>query len=166
MPSASGLGASQRLRGRERASQAAILGYHHASQIRYTQGGARWEGIANRCNARRGEFPTHADCSSFVTWCLWNALYLAFNVGDVVNGAGWTAGYTGTMKSHGLRVQHEASLLRADCVHYGPGTGHHVAMVIGRVGGVPMVISHGSESGPHYVRFDYRDDIAEFRRYI
>jgi hypothetical protein len=166
MPSASGLGASHRLRARERASQAAMLGYNNASKVHYTQGAARWEGIAKRHNARRGEFPTQADCSSFVTWCLWNGLYLAFNIGDLVNGTGWTGGYTGTMKSHGLRVQHEANLLRADCVHYGPGTGQHVAMVVGKVGGVPMVVSHGSEGGPYYLPFDYRDDIAEFRRYI
>jgi hypothetical protein len=166
MPSASGLGPGQRLRARERASQAAELGIHHAAQIHYTQGAARWQGISKRRNARRGQFPTQADCSSFVSWCLWNALYLGFGIGDVVNGTGWTGGYTGTMRSHGVRVQHAANLLRGDCVHYGPGTGLHVTMVVGKRAGVPMVVSHGSEGGPYYVQYDYRDDIEEFCRYI
>jgi hypothetical protein len=38
--------------------------------------------------------------------------------------------------------------------------------VVGRQDGVPMVVSHGSEEGPFYVRYDYRSDILEFRRYI
>jgi hypothetical protein len=31
---------------------------------------------------------------------------------------------------------------------------------------VPMVVSHGSEECPCFVRYDYRPDVAEFRRYI
>lgn len=144
-----------------------MLGHQHASEIHYTQDAApRWEGMSKRLNARRGAFPKHADCSSFVTWCLFNGLELGFGVGDVVNGTGWTGGYTGTMRSHGLRVQHAANLLRGDVVHYGPGTGAHCTIVVGKQGGVPMVVSHGSEGGPYYVRYDYRDDVAEFRRYI
>jgi hypothetical protein len=170
MPSASGLGPGHRLRARERATQAALLHLAHASQIHYVHPknpvGDRWEGIHKHLNARRGEFAKHADCSSFATWCLWNALFLGFNLGDVVNGAGWTGGYTGTMRSHGLRVQHEANLLRGDCVHYGPSPGEHVAIVVGKQGGVPMVVSHGSEECPCFVRYDYRPDVAEFRRYI
>ena len=99
-------------------------------------------------------------------WYLWNALFLGFGLGDIVNGQGWTGGYTGTMRDHGLPVQHEANLLRGDLVHYGPDPGLHVTMVVGRVGGVPMVVSHGSEDCPCYTNFDYRHDDAEFRRYI
>jgi hypothetical protein len=147
-----------------------MLVYNHRSQIRYVHpthpdGMDRWEGIHKNRNARRGEFGKHSDCSSFATWCLWNALFLGFNLGDVVNGEGWTMGWTGTMRTHGLPVQHEANLLRGDCVHYGPGQGDHVTIVVGRVGGVPMVVSHGSDSCPCYVRFDYRS-VWGFRRYI
>jgi hypothetical protein len=167
MPAASGLASGARLRARERAAQAAVLGYHHAAEIGYTQQTApRWEGITLRLNSRRGEFPKQADCSSFVTWCLFNALELAFNLGDLVNGQGWTGGYTGTMRDHGLRVQHAANLLRGDCVHYGGGTGAHVTIVVAKRDGVPMVVSHGSQSGPHFTRYDYRDDVDHFRRYI
>jgi len=170
MPSASGLGPGNRLRARERSTQAAILALHHSSQIHYTDPSVpdpkRWEGIDKRLNARRGQFPRNGDCSSFVTWCLWNALFLGFNLGDVVNGAGWTGGFTGTLLSHGVRVEHEANVLRGDLVHYGPGTGLHVTIVVGKVGGVPMVVSHGSEACPCYTRYDYRSDVTQFRRYI
>jgi hypothetical protein len=44
--------------------------------------------------------------SSFATWCLWNGLALRFGLGDIVNAAGWTAGYTGTMLEHGLPVEY------------------------------------------------------------
>jgi hypothetical protein len=169
MPAASGLGPGQRLRARERATQAAILAYHHKSQIKYVHPdhpvGDRWEGIHKHLNARHGHFPKHSDCSSFATWCLWNALFLGFNLGDNVNGEGWTGGYTGTMRDHGMAVQHAANLLRGDCVHYGPGPGDHVTIVVGKVGGVPMVVSHGSDDCPCYVRYDYRP-VWGFRRYI
>src|SRR6266511_3173417 len=164
MAAASGLGPGSRLRARERAVQAAMLALHHAP-LHYTQEAtARWEGITKRLNSRHGQFPKQADCSSFITWCLWNALGVKFGLGDVVNGMGWTAGYTGTMRSHGLPVQHVANLLRGDCVHYGPGTGHHVAMIVDKPGGVPHVVSWGSEGGPFYAVYNYRDDIAQFRR--
>jgi len=171
MPSASGLGPGGRLRARERATQAALLAYSHASQITYVHpmhpdGMDRWEGIHKHLNARLGKFPKHSDCSSFATWCLWNALFLGFNLGDIVNGDGWNGGYTGTMRSHGLLVQHASNLLRGDCVHYGPGDGDHVAIVVGRQNGVPMVVSHGSEQCPCFVRYDYRSDVSQFRRYI
>lgn len=170
MASVSGLGPGQRPRARELATQAALLCLHHSSQIHYVHPsnpvGDRWEGINKQLNARRGQFPRHNDCSSFATWCLWNALFLGFQLGDIVNGEGWTAGFTGTMRLHGKRVKHVANVLRGDCVHYGPGSGDHVTIVVGKQKGVPMVVSHGSDACPCFVRFDYRSDIAEIRRYI
>jgi hypothetical protein len=167
MPSASGLSRDQRIRCRDRAVQAAQLALAHAPQVHYTQGAKRWDGITKRRDARLGQFPTHADCSSFATWCLWNGLVLRFGLGDIVNGAGWRAGYTGTMLGHGKRVRHSANALRGDCVIYGSGPpGQHVAIIVARQSGVPMVISHGSEPGPFYLRFDYRSDVLEIRRYI
>jgi hypothetical protein len=57
--------------------------------------------------------------------------------------------------------------MRGDCVFYGSGMpGQHVAIVAAIAGDVPMVVSHGSEAGPFYVRFNYRNDIMQFRRYI
>jgi cell wall-associated NlpC family hydrolase len=174
MPSASGLNQAQRLRARERATQAAMLALHHhggkGGPLKYSQEPrARWEGIAKRLNSRNGQYPKVADCSSFVTWCLWNALYLKFGLGDIVNGEGWTGGWTGTLRSHGLPVKHVANLLRGDLVHYGPGTGKHVAIIVSKPGtGVPMVVTWGDIHGGNPVMdtYNYRSDIAEFRRYI
>jgi hypothetical protein len=29
-----------------------------------------------------------------------------------------------------------------------------------------MVVSHGSEAAPFFVKYDYRSDVMQFRRYI
>jgi hypothetical protein len=164
MASASGLGPGSRLRARERAVQAALLTLHHAP-LHYEMNDPikRWEGIRKRRNSARGEFPKVADCSSFLTWCLWNALFLKFGLGDIVNGQGWKAGYTGTMLSHGVRVQHVANVLRADLVHYDNPA--HVTMVVDKPGGVPHVVGWGSEGGPFYTKYNYRT-VSQIRRYI
>ena len=126
----------------------------------------RWDGIANKRTSAHGLFPTQADCSSFATWCLWNALFLMWGKGDRVNGAGWTAGFTGTMLDHGVRVEHAANALRGDCVFYEvpPDDTRHVAIVVTRIGGL-HVISHGHESGPHFVPWDHWP-VTQIRRYI
>jgi hypothetical protein len=167
MGSVSGLTREQRIRARDRTVQAAVLALHHEPQVHYTQGPARWDGIAKHCNARTGDYPHNADCSSFATWCLWNGLFLSFGLGDIVNGMDWSAGYTGTMLGHGKPVHHLTNVQRGDCALYGTGfPGEHVTVVIAMKGGVPMVVSHGSEPGPFYLRYDYRSDFLEFRRYI
>jgi hypothetical protein len=106
MPSASGLSRDQRIRCRDRVVQAARLTLANKAHTHYTEGPLRWDGIKNQRDAEIGQFPEYSDCSSFATWCLWNGLVLRFGLGDVVNGAGWTAGYTGTMLEHGLAVQY------------------------------------------------------------
>lgn len=165
--SVSGLGRPQRHVAREIITQAALLGLHHAPALHYTQGSDRWEGIAKHRVAAKGDYPRHADCSAFATWCLWNALQLRFHLGDIVNGTHWTGGYTGTMAKGGREVLHLKNVLRGDCVLYGPApTYEHVAIIVGHQNGVPMVVSNGSESGPFLVRYDYRPDHAQIRRYI
>jgi hypothetical protein len=172
MPSVSGLSRDQRIRARDRAVQAAMLGLSNTGAVHYVtpgtpQSAKRWDGIKNRRDARLGQFPKNSDCSSFATWCLWNGLHLAFGLGDLVNGAGWMAGFTGTMINHGKRVRHLANVRRGDCVLYGSGPSpSHVTIVVGRQQGVPMVVSHGSEPGPFFVRYDYRSDVMQIRRYI
>lgn len=159
---------AQRTVARDRAVQAALLGLHHAPVIHYTQGGSRWQGIAGNKNARKGQYPTEADCSAFATWCLWNGLHLGLGIkADVVNGENWGAGYTGTMAQHGRQVAHESKVLPGDVVLYGPApTFEHVAIVVAVKNGLPMVVSHGSEAGPFLLPFNYRSDVGEFRRYI
>ena len=153
---------------RAAAVHAAMLGYQHASAIHYTQGSQRWQGIADTRYSARGQYPNYADCSGFATWCLWNGLFVLFKKPDVVNGLGWKGGYTGTMLQHGMHVPSSTNLLPADCVIYGPrgSTGAHVAIVVGKRNGIPMVVSHGSESGPYYLPWNYRSDIEALRRYI
>lgn len=153
----SGLDATQRSKAREMVIQAAYLGLRHAKAVHYTQGPRRWEGIAKNMRAWRGQYPKYADCSSFATWVLWQGLG-HFHVRDVVNGANWTAGYTGTQLSHGKLVRHERNIKHGDLALYDG----HVAICVG--GG--KVISHGSEGGPYLLALHYRSDLIEVRRYI
>jgi hypothetical protein len=162
MASVSGLNADQRAEAQARAAQAAKLCLAIRDKVHYTMGSSRWEGIEKRRNAHLGQFPAHSDCSSFATWCLWNALFLKYGVDDVVNGQNWKAGYTGTMRDHGMRVRDVENVRRGDCVFYEG----HVTIVVGRkADGTLMVVSHGMEAGPFYVRYNYRRP-TQIRRYI
>ena len=152
---------------RARVVRAAMLGYQHAAQVHYTEGDRRWDGIANRCRSHLGRFPRYADCSSYVTWCLWDALGGPSAGPDVINGQQWRAGYTGTMRQNGRRLpgslaQQLANAQPGDLVHYGAGTGKHVTVVVGK----DKVISHGGEGAPFLLKPDYRSDVQEVRRYI
>jgi cell wall-associated NlpC family hydrolase len=161
--SASGLKPAQRRKARSMVAQAALLGVARAAEIKYTWEPSRWEGIAQRKRAWRGEFPRHADCSSFATWVLWQGLG-HFKRPDRVNGTGWASGWTCTLVKHGKRVRHRSNLRVGDLVFYGQPCSPkgHVAIYIG--GG--EVVSHGSENGPFRLRIDYRRDIHSYRRYI
>lgn len=166
--SISGLSPEHRIVARSMAVEAALLSYHHALQVHYSQGSHRWDGITHHLKAWRGQFPTLVDCSSSVEWWVWNGLD-HFGVRDTMSGLGWRGGWTGTLFDHGARVRTAAQLIRADYVLYGDpfgGTGH-TALVVGRrkVDNKPMVISHGSEDGPKYLPYDYRR-VAALRRGI
>lgn len=166
MSSVSGLSAPHRAHARNLAAHAALLGLRHAPAIHYTQQSARWDGIRLHLKAYRGEYPRNADCSAYVTWCLWNGLD-HYGVRDVVNAADWLGGYTGTMLDHGKPVAHLENVLRGDAVLYGHSkTGDHTAIIVGVRAGIPMVVSHGSEGGPYYLPYNYRPDIISLRRYI
>jgi cell wall-associated NlpC family hydrolase len=148
---------------RVRVKRAALLGHTHAAEVHYTMGPRRWDGITNRCRSHLGRFPRFADCSSYATWCIWDALGGPNAGPDVVNGQFWRGGYTGTMKQNGRRLPGGiADAKIGDLVLYGAGTGKHVAIMVG----TDRAISHGSEAGPHLVKPDYRPDVAEVRRYI
>jgi hypothetical protein len=167
VPSVSGLSRTQRLRARDRVVQAAELALENKDDMDYTQDlEDRWQGIRKNRRARRGEFPKQADCSSFATWCLWNGLFVRFELDDIVNGLNWKAGNTTSMLGQGKRVRTLGRLVPGDCVHYGSGETAHVTIVVGRQNGEPMVISFGSDDCPCFTNYDYRDDVREFRRYI
>jgi hypothetical protein len=163
MSSASGLSAEHRAHARRVVAAGAELLLRHPREVHYTQGGGRWEGIADRLLIARGQYPHHGDCSSTATWLLWNALAHLYGVRDVVNGTSWRAGFTGTMLTHGKPVRHEANVKVGDLAIYGRGApGEHVAVCLG--GGV--VFSHGSEAGPFKLPLHYRRDLLEIRRYV
>jgi cell wall-associated NlpC family hydrolase len=157
------LSAAQVAEVRSAAIHAAVLGLNNRGAVHYTQAaGPRWEGINRGLIAAQGRFPNNADCSSFVTWCLWNGMRL-HNLPDTVNGQGWRAGFTGTQLNHGTRVSGDRAVVPGDLALYGSGRpGKHVAICIG--GG--LVISHGSEAGPFKLALHYRNDLMEIRRYI
>lgn len=136
----------------------------HKDEIHYTQGPLRWEGIDRGLRVVRNQFPAHGDCSSTVTWIMWNALTHAartLNVPDIVNGEHWAAGFTGTIADHGIAV-HSTPIL-GDLILYGPGAPwKHVTMALG--GG--MCFSHGGEAGPYKLPIHYRGDVGPVRRFI
>jgi cell wall-associated NlpC family hydrolase len=156
-----------KLTARERAVRAAMLGHRHRDAILYSQHPVkRWEGIAKRLRAGEGEFPRFADCSSYVTWCLWDALGGPNAGRDIVNGSNWTAGYTGTQLGHGREVPINRAQI-GDLAFYGPSRGNinHVTIVVapGRV------VSHGQDSGPLLVPIDYTrpgGSLKLVRRYL
>lgn len=156
------LTSKQRSHARDIAVEAALTGFRHAPSIHYTQGMSRWQGIADTRYSRRGQYPNYADCSAFVTWCYWNALAVEYRRIDHVNGQLWKAGWTGTMLQHGKVIRHTEHILRADAVIYKG----HTAIIVGKKNGIPMVVSHGSEGGPYYLPYNYRNDIVSIRRYI
>src|SRR5262245_8420599 len=143
---------TQKAQARDRAVQAAWLGYNNKARLHYTQGGNRWEGIAQRKNAKRGHYPNNADCSSFATWCLWNGLYLVLLHKHVVNTTSWRSVYPGTRHSTGQPLAKTSQALPGNLVLYGRGhPSAHVAIVVAVKNGVPMLMSHGSEACPFYV---------------
>src|SRR3954471_4178881 len=91
----SGLDAEHAELARDLVAEAVCLALSHASEIEYVHGERRWEGIDRGLRAGRGEYPRHADCSSFASWVLWQALS-PFGRGDTVNGTNWQTGYVGT----------------------------------------------------------------------
>jgi cell wall-associated NlpC family hydrolase len=151
-------------RARRLGVRAAMLAYRNRQLIHYSQGPERWQGIERHLRSYRGEFPTEADCSAFVTWVLWDAT-LRWHPPDFVNGQRWRAGHTGTLDDKGVRVG-LANLRPLDLVFYGdegwrPG---HVAIVVDSRH--DLVVSHGSEGGPYLLPVNYRSDIHSARRYL
>lgn len=154
------------------ARRAALVGLKNASALHYTEGSSRWQGISEHLSSEQGHFPDWADCSSFASWCLWNGLFLRFNQPDNVNGENWSGGYTGTLLDHGQVVGNLHQVAWGDLVLYGtPGTtGAHTAIITNvgtkNAGGVPHVVSNGSEGGPYWLPYNYRSDVMCVRRYI
>jgi len=89
---------------------------------------------------------------------------------DVINGQHWRAGYTGTQTAHGTLHRFGTRFWKPGrtLVFYGqPHDISHVALYVGKdkVTGRHMVVSHGSDSGPNFIPYDYRSDFREARAY-
>jgi len=157
--SAIGLSPRQRVAARKRIVRAAWIGYQHRGAIHYTQRSQRWA-IRTGARSKRGQYPHNADCSAYATYLHWDAT-VDHHLRDFINGAAWRAGFTGTMVRHGVRIGRPT--LVGDCVFYGGSfwVPHHVAVYIGH----GRVFSHGSESGPYILPWNYRR-VVQTRRYL
>jgi len=108
----------------------------------YTQeGNPRWTGIhEHKCPP---DAPQKSDCSSAVTWIYWTV----FGQGpDFLNAQTWSAGYTGTLSSHGARIEC-SDVQPGDLCFYGTSASHitHVNMYIGD----GQCVDHGSQKVKH-----------------
>lgn len=132
---------------------AAILTWQNAWAVHYTQGPMRMEGVRYRLHPPH--FGHHEDCSSEATW-------LAFVAGvPDPNSLHYNGlGFTGTISAACKRVSHPKI---GTFALYGPPFPYtHVATVIGFRDGHPIVQSHGGESGPKILPYDYRGDFAHW----
>jgi cell wall-associated NlpC family hydrolase len=142
----------------------ALAGVQQRGSIHYTQAAHRWYGITNGIIGPDRQ-PHYADCSAYATWCVWSARKtIRGKVGaDTINGEAWRWGYTGTMLEHGALHHHgvDAWYPGRTLIFYGKPSVVHVAIYVGR----GMVVSHGSESGPLYLPWNYRPDFNQARAY-
>lgn len=138
---------------RQKIVSTAMHGYNNRYGIHYTQSGLRMQGV--RQKIRPPAYPRYEDCSSFATWCYWVA-----GVSDP-NGLGYSGyGYTGTLARHGVRIS-TAQMKPGDLIFYGWFPHNHVTIYVGN----GRCVSHGSESGPVLLPYNYRT-VNSVRRYL
>lgn len=163
-PAYSGLSHKHRVEAKHIVAQYAKALLANPTQVHYTQDAVlRWRGI-NHHQTLKTIDPFYGDCSSTATFMLWRALeHVHPGIHDLVNGAHWLAGYTGTIATHGKRVYHVENYCVGDLILYGPGpTYEHVTVSLGG----RKCFSHGGEAGPFVLDIDYRGDRAMTRRTI
>jgi hypothetical protein len=91
------------------------------------------------------QLPLYTDCSGFVTLC-----YHWAGAPDP-NGRGYDGlGFTGTLLQHMKSIM-KSQVKIGDVVVYGAYPGHHTCLVV-EAGGDPLLVSHGSENDPHFIR--------------
>lgn len=91
--------------------------------------------------------PIYTDCSGFVTLC-YNWAKVPDPNGRKYDGEGWT----GTLLQH-LKPVAQNIVKIADLVVFGNYPGHHVALIAAGPTTNPVLVSHGNEDGPIYVKF-------------
>ncbi len=163
MSSVSGLSAEHRASARRIILRGVAELLTSPASIHYTQGPQRWQGINDTLRIADGQRLTYGDCSATHSWLIWNALTHVGVDKDLLNDQNWRGGYTGTIAAHGKQVHSLRNAQIGDAILYGPApTFEHVATYIGW----GMVVSHGSENGPHNLSVDYRPDRGLIRRHI
>jgi len=118
-------------------------GVAHEPQIGYSENGPRLAGLG-----RPRLLPLETDCSGFATLC--------FNWATAPdpNGNDYNphrTAYTGTMLKASQPLPRSA-VQPGDLVVFGSYPGNHVCVVV-RSGLDPVLVSHGSDSGPKHVPF-------------
>lgn len=134
---------------------AALFGVAHRSEIDYTQGPSRMDGV--KFGLRPPKFPRATDCSGFATWC-----YFVPKLDDPSDSAYSLAAphYTGSLSQHGKEVKVAEP---GDLIIYGSGWPYsHVTIAIDR----DKCVSHGSPPGPMILPIHYRDDLVFIRSYL
>lgn len=149
-----------------RAIKTAHLMIDRNASIGYTWDPARWSGINGRVHPPK--VPPWADCSSATTYLFWEArVFIRGSAGtDLVNGLNWKAGNTATQINHGKRHQlgMRAWIPGRTLLFYGRSERAgitHVTLWLG----FGKVFSHGSQTGPKYLDWNYRDDFQQARAY-
>lgn len=134
----------------------------------YTQGAARWQGVQVIYGKVKVQaaipYLRSGDCSAgFTRWMLWALQqHLGRVPADVVNGAHWQAGFTGTIAATMVRVRSGPPQI-GDAALYGNAPSyHHVTGVIDPAR--KLCCSHGNNAGPVIERYDYRSALAGFWR--
>jgi len=136
----------------------ALLALHHRDKIGYTQTSRRMMIVRNKV-----WFPwflrvlfLEEDCSSYVTGVYWSAKLPDPNR----RGYALSGSYTGTLGVAGTQT---VMVQRGDLSLYGRRPWKHVVM---RVGRGKRCVSHGSNGGPYFLDYDYRDDYDQTRSYL
>lgn len=126
------------------------------AHIGYTWSPARWSGINGHVHPPH--VPPWADCSSATTYLFWEArVTVRGSAGaDIVNGLNWKAGNTATQINHGRRhkLGSKAWIPGRTLLFYGGKVITHVTLWLG----LGKVFSHGTQTGPKYLDWDYRHD--------
>ena len=128
----------------------ALWGCKNSGQIGYSQNGTVRLGALGA----PGSLPLATDCSAFATLCYCWAGAPNPN-GTGVYDARQPA-YTGSMLDRCRRIPRSAAKPGDLVVWTPPSRGQHVCVVVA-AGSDPMLVSHGSDSGPKRLRFSAED---------
>jgi hypothetical protein len=144
--------------------RAATVAYDNRSHMTYTEGSLRWSGISEQRRSIDGQYPPFADCSAFVTWCYWDATRW-LDLPDVLNGANWEAGYTGTLVEHGEHIEVGHTEPGDICLYGGTEwVPQHATMTIG--GERVISFGHQGDPGVYPINLNGELPIVGIRRFL